>query len=424
MVDIRIPDNLKSDHLFLLVGKNPLPNLIAARLLAKPGATIWLLHSHDPDEGPRGTKRAGEELETALLKWNPGLNIQLEGIPSSNNLGIETRIRDILRQNSLDGTVGLNYTGGTKVMAVHVYRMLEQELAKKQQRPVFSYLDPRRLALRVDGHRTTPPQIIPIIRNPALRQVVEISLDELAALHGYERISKTPDWALRENTPGLLELCAAIAEAHPSPTSFRNWRKWMQIEQFVNLPDLTKYPQLKTICDAFDTLCGGPGQATPDRVAAKLRPNASNPKLTSCDMWFRGVWLEVHGEACIQQIAKQKQIKSSDKNLYYRDWREKTDNLELDAAAMYGYQLFAISCEATPKKRNAKEHLFEVYVRARQLGGDEARAGLVCLMDDPEILEKELARAWDTQGQLKVFGRHDLKDLTGSFKRWFETANQ
>ena len=420
-----IPNTYHSDHLFLLVGKNPLPNYVVARLLAKTDTTIWLLHSDDPDEGPSGTKRAAEELETALLKREPGLTVRLEGIPSSNNLGIETRIQEILDQNRLEGTIGLNYTGGTKVMSVHVYRMLEQELVKYRPRLVFSYLDPRKLALRVDGHGTTSPQIFPIMQSPTLRQAVELGLDELVALHGYERAPERPTgWADPDDTPGLLDLCAAIAQVHLSQAGFKQWRQWMEKERFSALPDPTKYPRLKPVRDALDQLCGGPRLTTPEAVAAILRPQVKDPTLVSCSKWFIGSWLEEYSAACLLDAADQLGIKSSRKNLEYRHRLEGLDIFELDAAAMYGYQLFGVSCIATERKPRAKGHFLEVYVRVKQLGGDEARAGVVCLVENPEVVEKEIAREWDTEEQLRVFGRHDLKDLAAAFERWFETASR
>jgi len=425
MDDNLIPDAYRTDHLFLLVGKNPLPNYVAARLLAKTDATIWLLHSDDPDEGPSGTKRAAEELETALLKREPGLTVRLEGIPSSNNLGIEARIREILDQNRLAGTIGLNYTGGTKVMSVHVYRVLEQELAKYRPRLVFSYLDPRKLALRVDGYGTASQQLFPIMQNPALRQLVEISLDESAALHGYERAPDRPTgWANPDDTFGLLNLCAAIAQVHASQAGFKQWRQWMEKERFSALPDPIKYPGLKPVKDALDQLCGGPRLTTPEAVAAILRPQVKDPTLVSCSKWFIGSWLEEYSAACLLDAADQLGIKSSRKNLEYRHRLEGLDIFELDAAAMYGYLFFGVSCIATERKPRAKVHFHEAYVRVRQLGGDEARAGVVCLMENPEVVEKEIAREWDTEEQLRVFGRHDLRDLATAFERWFETASR
>lgn len=102
-----------------------------------------------------------------------------------------------------------------------------------------------------------------------------------------------------------------------------------------------------------------------------------------------------------------------------------SNRFELDVAAMIGYQLFAISCmAAVPKGRAAyKEHLLEAFVRARQLGGDEARVGLVCFYADAAQLEAELQETWLTQDAIRVFGRSHLPDLDIHLRDWFESAN-
>ena len=91
-----IPDELRSDHLFLLVGKNPLPNLVAASLLAKPGATIWLLHSDDPEEGPKGTKRAAEALEIA-----PMYESNAKKLPVGSVAGLPALVSALIEKNAL-----------------------------------------------------------------------------------------------------------------------------------------------------------------------------------------------------------------------------------------------------------------------------------------------------------------------------------
>lgn len=421
-----IPETLQSDHLFLLVGTNPLPNFVAALLLAKPNAIIWLLHS-DGANGEPSTKAAAEQLEMVLRKKRTDLTMKLEPIPSSNNLQIERRVGEILAVvKGLKGMVGLNYTGGTKPMSFHTYRKIERVLEKTTTSPVFSYIDPRRVALCVDGRDQTTPQVsFNILKDSALREMVEISMNELAALHGYEPVKETkePEWALPERTPGLLELCAVIAQVHTNPVAFKQWRLWMEQEEFQTLPNETKYPALKFVNEALDNLCGGPGMATPDQVAAQLRPHIQTPSLVSCSKWFLGVWLEEHGPACLQQAANRFPIKFAGKNIEYRAEKEQSDKFELDAAAILGYQLFAISCMATETKKKAKEHFIEIFVRARQLGGDEARSGLVCCLDNPGRLQTEIERSWDAKGKLKVFGRNDLKDLTRAFADWFQTAN-
>jgi hypothetical protein len=56
---MNIPENYKVDHLFLLVGENPLPNYVAARLLLNDKGTIYLVHT-------TGTVKQAERLRNIL----------------------------------------------------------------------------------------------------------------------------------------------------------------------------------------------------------------------------------------------------------------------------------------------------------------------------------------------------------------------
>lgn len=62
----------KTEHLFLLVGTNPLPNYVAALLLAKGEGKIILLHSG----GHQGTGKVAENLERAITKRMPGIQVE------------------------------------------------------------------------------------------------------------------------------------------------------------------------------------------------------------------------------------------------------------------------------------------------------------------------------------------------------------
>jgi hypothetical protein len=97
--------------------------------------------------------------------------------------------------------------------------------------------------------------------------------------------------------------------------------------------------------------------------------------------------------------------------------------MQLDVAAIRGYQLFALSCTTSDKAERSKEHLLEAYVRARQMGGDEARVGLVCCYCDPAALQQEIEETWFTEGRVRVFGQRDLVNLPTLLQNWFETAN-
>ncbi len=107
------------DRLFLLVGENPLPNCVAAMTLLRNGGTPYLVHtSHTRSQA----EYLANILNRGILKSNKAQLISLSG-QQSNAYHIRQQIQ--ARVESLTGRLGMNYTGGTKAMAVHAYRALQ-----------------------------------------------------------------------------------------------------------------------------------------------------------------------------------------------------------------------------------------------------------------------------------------------------------
>ncbi|MCA9940585.1 MAG: DUF1887 family protein, partial [Anaerolineales bacterium] len=410
-----------SDHLFLLVGGNPLPNLVSALLLARSTATIWLLHSKGEDKEP-STQKLAENLEDALQKKNGDWTIRLEPVPTVSNLDIENRIAEILKEidKHPPGRVGFNYTGGTKPMAIHTYRVMSAKWEQKSPPPVFSYLDPQCLALRIDGGRGVEEAEFSVLKMPAIRQAVALNVDELAALHNFTPTNNQEKWATTDDVPELINLCRALLDLHMTPIGVETWRKWMFDEKLRAVPDPAQYPLLSGVRAAMDGLCGG--TATPECIAGILLPH--KPSLPSCAKWFIGGWLEAYVHASLRQLQNDFPVEVS-VGLQYKQ-PGLGMSLDLDNAMMFGYQLFALSCmvsDGKNRKGTVKEHLLEVYVRARQLGGDEARVALVCYYDNARLLEQELMRSWDAKGKIRVFGKSELPELSRHLADWLRTTN-
>ncbi|MFN5387946.1 MAG: DUF1887 domain-containing protein, partial [Pseudanabaena sp.] len=131
-------DKYKVDHLFLLIGENPLPNYVAAHLLLNKGGTLYLVHTVGTSEQAR---RLAEILKNDLSGCRPPELVSLDDYESD---GFQIRDRIERKAKPLEGRLGLNYTGGTKAMAVHAYQAL---LSINRANTVFSYLDPRRLEM-------------------------------------------------------------------------------------------------------------------------------------------------------------------------------------------------------------------------------------------------------------------------------------
>jgi len=386
----------RADVLFLLIGANPLPNYVAAQILSHPESTVILLSSN-------ATAEVAERLMQKLRAKMPDVTFQAATVPESDGPAIGQKVDELAR--SLAGlsagkVIGLNYTGGTKPMSAYTYHSLAQRFPSG----IFSYLDPRTLRMVID-HAGGAVQHIRV------GDAVQLTLDEIAELHGYQIISKT-------RKPRNLLFAEAIAKVHKSDDGMTQWRSWLQSwVAGVGLPPLDSYPALRPAIEAFADACGG--TATETGVAKAV----GFPKLSSCAKYFNGEWLEDIAVEALSNCQNEARLRDYAAAI---NLMSETLPSEFDAVAVKGYQLFGMSCIVTTRKPQAKEHLMEVFVRARQLGGDEARFAVVtyCPDDIAAALEQEVSREWDAAGKIRVFGRTHIPHFSTHLLRWFREASQ
>lgn len=157
-----IPEDLKSQHLFVLVGGNPLPNVVAIRLLLRENGHVYLVHTAQTNKiADRICQSAGLVLGQTATKLL---------VDDGNAAEMRTKV---LRQAAQKSSIGLNYTGGTKHMALHVF----QGLIAANPRLTLSYLDAETLSMRIEqGDGAT--------RSFATGLAVSLRFQELLALHG------------------------------------------------------------------------------------------------------------------------------------------------------------------------------------------------------------------------------------------------
>jgi hypothetical protein len=444
------------DHLLLLIGSNPLPNAVAGKLLAVPGGTITLIHSKD-----------GFPLAERLRTWFQNVTIRFKEVKESEAASVEEKVCEALDEYERDRTktnhehparVGLNYTGGTKVMAVHAYRVLEQWASKHERKAVFSYLDARTLQMcfeQVDGWPAIPVSL-----------AVEISIRDLLTLHGWE-LRKVP-----LESPVLPESAAALLAIHSNETDAARWTDWLHESLFrsARKPDTIDPPfwvfqkgkelegQLKVTQANFgsnwksktelrnmeipwpdfpafkEAMSDELEQRGADKLnlSAGKRANRFKEDQDFCK-WLSGIWLESAVLSALQDCPEELHLKACSMDLKVKVPDRKTGGAEFqfDVVAMRGYQLFAFSCTTeSARKRGGRElvkqKLFEAYIRARQMGGDEACVALVCPMGQEEAdkLQKEMRRDISPEGRIQVFGRERFANLTGYIADWIRQQSK
>lgn len=368
------------------VGSNPLPLLISAATL-KPEKSIMLY--------TRQTESVAERLYD-LYK----------------NLGIKSKkvlIEDAKRTEECAkvvtphmGAYHLDYTGGTKVMSCAV-RSKWTQLGGTPDR--CCYVDDRSEVLRFDDGETVPINLL-------------VTLNTKIKLHGFKLLEKRPKLP---KGPKLSDGAVIAEEALKG--DFNSYKsKLGRIAAKVPMSSSDTTP-LK-----------------PKTFGLKLSQSQIHPKMSSKtrSVWkefFKGKWLEYWIAHLINEVEKDEPMRI---HAGVSVGTAGGGRFELDVIGIRRHKTYVISCTTDNEPSEAKMKLFEVYMRARQMGGTLARSAIVAgldwveegdgsIHDRVEDLEEVARRAWDSPNSPKVFGLRHMREWAGidisepnlsSLKKW------
>jgi hypothetical protein len=459
-------DNHKVDHLFLLIGENPLPNYVAARLMLKEDGTVYMVHTTK-------TFTRFQLLEKQLKKFNIKVIPVSLGNAEADGYAIRKKIKEKIRHKGqhdgkllLTGRIGLNYTGGTKAMSVHAYQaFIELGLTDC----VFSYLDSRKLSMYIDKEKepisialalSPPPSLDEILAlhklswnennlpvshslNPsAAKNFVDIYMQKGSITKQWGEwcnvvFARTKDgkgyWKEDDKMPDLSklqivlerqkklevgeEILAALREQLQDKSENEINFIISKIKNTKKIYNLEIPAEIRNVLE-HDLQC-----ISEDLLSvSKVKDVFGVPRLSQACSWLSsGGWLEDYVFSQVEKVAEKYSLTEIKMSLHIKDPINKEDpdrgdQFEFDVVFLRGYQIFGISCTSGDNYQLCKQKLFEAYIRARQLGGDEARVALVCFSDKPtEQIKQELD--FDTDDpKIEVFGRSDLEP-TGFAKK-------
>lgn len=95
-----------------------------------------------------------------------------------------------------------------------------------------------------------------------------------------------------------------------------------------------------------------------------------------------------------------------------QNWHGENQKFEIDIFLVKGYQILGISCTIARNKPLCKSKGFEIFMRTRQIGGDESRAILITTLPENKKIEIKQELEVDTGGgeNILVLGIEDLKE--------------
>ena len=398
------------DHLFLLMGGNALPNYVAALTLLKPNGKAYLIHTSFSE---LQAKRIAELLRDRS-DLQPAMLIDLKDGQAEAAV-IRQSIQGVAQH--LRGRVGLNYTGGTKVMSVYAHRAISELYSEA----VFSYLDSNTLEMMIDDETAASLRF---------KVPLKLSFEQLFRLHGLQWRNNCPPLDRATHPVAALQ----FAKLYQSPALSRAWRNWC--EQTLKRTCQTSYGRwdkewqltqtpplsLQGLPAHWQTLLEQQMGAVAQKLLLQTARKQGFQTTTQLCEWLDGIWLEDYVLQQIQQIPASYEIHENQMSFRMQDPADQNadwDKFEFDVAFMRHYQMFALSCTTSENRKLCKQKLIEANTRAQQLGGIEARVALVCASSDPDSLRKELEVATRNR-KIAVFGRQDWQSLSGKIMKWVE----
>lgn len=284
------------------------------------------------------------------------------GDPATVRGDIRRQILNGLAENTTH--LHFHYTGGTKVMGVESESAIKSQLSENIKMET-SYLDPRS-----KGGPSIVGRSKRYIKDA--RKGVDAQLDRIALLNGFTIPPFAHHPALQPPTPKQLEYG----------------------RQFLNDPDMAVPRGVKGINDKGDLLEYGAYDAL--RAALKSITTRTNYIL----------FQSVHCQRTGVPSAK---------------------DFELDVVAVLGYQLIVVSCDTSLPganySRDIKRKAMEAYHRAKQLGGDEAWAIMLCKAPHniSNRIQEELRDETGSRSMpLQVWGEDKWSNLQDKFANYLK----
>ena len=341
-------------NLILLIGRNPVPNFVAACILQPQ--TVYAIFTDDTKDVKDRLKKT---LASSYVSWDRSAP-NFEDVPLIKATDVDEVCRAI--KNLPDGSA-LHYTGGMKTMAAHVYHFWCE--AKGCDLRQASYLDESSTNLCFDDG---------VEEN--VDGTVLLSAKALAELHGLREVkakSVSGENSL-DGSPSANDAALIVAEAAKDPEGIP---KLNDLEKCLN--GLCTHGTGDPIHEIFSKLSCSSAHSL---AKAQNRGNFSE--------WIGFIkyhkWLEVVTAHCIVEASRQIESECFEPGETLWDVKGKTvagRDFQVDVAHCRGHKIHVLSCTAAKPSNglgNAKNKLFEVSLRARQLGGDFARSAVVCFL--------------------------------------------
>lgn len=421
--------------LYLIIGRNPLPNLIAASTRVKVNGKITCIITGGED----GTESIYTNLKKVIEEKNKGINLNYVTVSTSDWDNDQKRLREEFEKSINDREVfELNFTGGTKVMSSSACYIFKEVCEEKGADGILSYIDGEKEMIFNESTLKSKWNY----KHEDLKKLDEtfhITLNDIVNVHmGNEHIEyneKPYDELLGEKIFNYFVDCDSD-----------KWRKGIDfLEQFY-------FDDYKKLVEKVEHKNDDKRDSKTIEIINKMKENgtAFDKKLNIFEdvsdiddlaiknkkinfrfieairgKWFEDyifkIMLELKSENVIEDVANSFQLFKKNKNGNKGD-----THFEVDLVAYRKYRLFSISITSQEKECDAKKKLYEIKLRGKQLGGEENKIVFISLCPESQPLVDECRNVWDGD-ELKnilIIGVDKFKNIKNELKDFILGVNE
>jgi hypothetical protein len=302
-------------------------------------------------------------------------------------------------------SIHLNYTGGTKTMAVAAYEAVRTFSEGKQHIACrFSYLDARSHQLKTMSDQDFPPC-------GDLRYHVKPSIEQLFVLHN---LQGTPMY----KTEITAEYCKTLqiqnfmqtAISHDFQEALGDFEETHKTRTWFRSQDICEEN-----AELFKKLLQKYG------LAALLEDTESIKDCRKIYSLVASEWMEQALFVSLQSI-RQSDPSSGLSHIFWDiKGKARGKEFQVDVIALRGYEMILLSCTSEYREGICKQKAFEANYRAVQIAGIHAKRALVCLGNEEVCanISNDMAQ-FDANRNFSILGRKDLI-TSESLERGFRT---
>jgi len=381
-------ENKAMNILILLLGGNPLPNYVVAKYLLKTGREDENIMPVPNKILFMYSKRSEDFFKTFSKNENLGLkndiycDINLDDQhrrPHVIQKKLLNKLKELRQQNDTPiKSIHLNYTGGTKPMAVNSFAAVNKFIKDSKIKVIFSDLDPDRFKLLPNNPNDEDENTTAYPLDGDLRNCIQLNVCNLFNLHGMKIVNEgTEKSSFFDNRVNPKHFVSEAVREYISnkKTIFSEFSSRF----FIKGKNLDKNEKKLKRKGIFETPFKQIIERFPSLENFFDKENKLIPPAVPFVEFFSGKWLEDYVLINLLKLKAEKEIKVDDikKGVEASFDDRKT---EIDVIVIKGYQLFLVSCTTSREIKYVKHKAFEALYRAEQLGGEHAKVIIVSTM--------------------------------------------